>query len=270
MPTNPIFGGPIGGWGAYNRQRTAPLNNNPNLSQAEYNARLASLGNPTSQSYGDYTASDDYAAGWRPAVARGATPPPASNYVVPTQLGGAPNIIPVGANITDGTTTTTNNPTPTTPPPTTQPPWGSGGFGGLGDILGQLFGGGGFGGFGMPIGWTPDQTGGSGETPAPTPGTGGGSGAGYGGNYSPYLPTNNGYVGNPNNMSYSGGGYPQTGIQQSTRNPNNMSYNPTPGVQYPQTLGQTPTQNANPTVAQEWSNRRGGNGNGNGNRRRNR
>lgn len=122
-------------WPSYANRRM-DLNNQPDLSAGEYRARLDSMGNPTgAQSYANYMASDDYASGWRPTGQQGQAPqqpqpgqggvfaPPinwrwprftqnpgggatsgnASDYLVPTQYNGIPNVIPVGANITDGT-----------------------------------------------------------------------------------------------------------------------------------------------------------------------
>lgn len=65
-------------------------NNNPNLSETEWNARMASVGyTGGGQSYTDYIRSDDMANN------------PDPRYTVPTQINGTPNAIPYGARITD-------------------------------------------------------------------------------------------------------------------------------------------------------------------------
>lgn len=244
MPANPIFGnlggfgGPIGGWGSYNRSRGVPLNANPNLSSGEYAARLASMGNPTgAQSYTDYMNSDDYAQGWR---GNGATP--AANYVVPTTYGDIPNVIPVGASIVPGQTGGGT----TTPPPATGGGWSP--RGPFGDLFSWLFGGG----QGAFPGWT-----GSGGTtnPNPTPGGGSSPSGGFGGG-APRTPDPWGNTTtNPNNMSYPAN-YPGIPTGSYVGNPNNMSY----------VGAQSPTPAQNPTVVQEWANKRKGNGNNKRNR----
>ena len=270
MPANPIFGGmgsPLGSWSSYRQSRGVPTNANPNLSQGEYNARLQSMGNPTgAQSYADYMASDDYAGGWRPGSSTASrprndfrsifggllggqwaqpiptpTPTTPGNYNVPVQYNGIPNVIPVGANITDGTTATTpgTGGGTTTPPATTPPWWQTNPFpttGSVQDIQawiqqflqnmgGQASSGGG--GSGSPYG------GGPARTPDPWGNT----------------------TTNPNNMSYPAN-YPGIPTGSYVGNPNNMSY-----------IGaQSPTPAQNPTVVQEWANKRKGNGNNKRNR----